>query len=172
MDSISYFAIVVTHALFYLKHNFLHCCKHRHISSSEIDLRSKRRHSLINCEQQEVEIESLDTCVYEACHFSTRWLSARENQCCQQVIAQRQRCNFFEKFTYNLWAHCMRRLKLKTWIATCVLWSMPYYTRSSARDNHYNDVPLYSKLKINQFQYCNGLTMHLYSHVKFCTITK
>ena len=150
MDSISYFAIVVTHALFYLKHNFLHCCKHRHISSSEIDLRSKRRHSLINCEQQEVEIESLDTCVYEACHFSTRWLSARENQCCQQVIAQRQRCNFFEKFTYNLWAHCMRRLKLKTWI----------------------DVPLYSKLKINQFQYCNGLTMHLYSHVKFCTITK
>ena len=66
---------------------------HRHVSSSAIDL---RRHSLIIREQQEVEIESLTT---QLCVSSVpRRLYARENQCRhQQVIAQRQRCNFFSK---------------------------------------------------------------------------
>ena len=47
-------------------HSTCHC-KHCHVSSSAINLGSKRRHSLVICKQQEVEIESPNTYVYEAC---------------------------------------------------------------------------------------------------------
>ena len=82
--------LLPNYTLFYLKHKSFYIVTLVLQQLILEDIRLEFR------EQQEVGTESLTA---HLCVSSVpRWLYAREDQCrCQQVIAQRQRCNFFTR---------------------------------------------------------------------------